>query len=279
MTPRAQTDLSIDAAPRDDGDQRYRVEAVTRAVRLLRKLRDGRPAGTEDISVAADVPPAFAQLALEALGRHGLVRQEDPETGAWSLGLAWMRLADARRRQTDLRELALPIMRRMRDDVDETVILCVRRGHRRVNIDYVESTQAIRRITQHGFETALHIGAAGRALLCGLNDDELGDYFADLASNTGRGERMSDVQQYMAEIEDVRRLGYSQARGEMTADTAAVSAPVFDHTGTVIAALTVSCPGDRFSPSLEGACVAAVLSGTTELSRLLGFIQARQGPV
>ena len=286
MPTRIQTEIAPDGAPRDESDLRYRVEAVTRAVRLIRELRDGPPGNAEDLASAAEIPPAFAQVALETLARHGLVRQldvaaatpPDAPSGPWGLGLTWLRLADARRRQTDLRELALPIMRRIRDDVDETVILCVRRGNRRVNIDYVESTQAIRRVTQHGYETALHIGAAGRALMCGLSNDELGDYFADLASTSGRAGRLHDVPQFMADLDGVRQKGFAQARGEMTADTAAVSAPVFDHMGNIVAAVTISCPGDRFTPGLGAACVAAVRSGAGELSRLLGFSPARRDP-
>ena len=281
QTP-SQTDPSPGDAPRDENDLRYRVEAVTRAARLIRELRDGEAGSAEALAAAGDMPAAFAQVALETLSRHGLVHQTGEAAGAagedpapvWGLGLAWLRLADARRRQTDLRALALPIMRRIRDDVDETVILCVRRGNRRVNIDYVESTQAIRRVTQHGYETARHIGAAGRALMCGLSNDELGDYFAELASTSGRGGRLLDVPQFIADVEGVRVKGFAQARGEMTADTAAVSSPVFDHTGAVVAAVTISCPGDRFTPGLGAACIAAVHSGAAELSRLLGYSPA-----
>ena len=268
------THASDDATPTSEGDLRYRVEAVTRAVRLLRELREAQPRDIEELARTTDIPPAFAELAMETLGKHGLVRKTVPDAGGWRLGLSWLRMAEARRRQVDLRELALPIMRRMRDDVDETVILAIRRGSRRVNIDYVESTQAIRRMTQHGYETALHVGAAGRSLLCCLSPDELGDYFANITSGVGRSTKLFDVAQYLRELEGVRESGFAIARGEMAADAPAVSAPVRDHTGDVIAALTISCPGDRFTPGLEAACIAATRSGTGELSRLLGFMPA-----
>ncbi len=263
-----------DETPRDEGEQRYRVEAVTRAVRLLKALQQSPPLDTPALAEAAGATPAFTQMAMETLAKQGLARKAGAQEQTWDIGLGWLQLASARSRQIDLRELALPIMRRMRDGVDETVILGVRRGWRRVNIDYVESTQAIRRVTQHGHESPLHVGAAGRALLCGLSLDEIGDYFASVASGAGRHAKMLDVEKFIAEIADVRARGYADVNGELSVDSWAVSAPVRDHTGAVIASLTISSPSDRFTPGLEAACIANVREGAAELSQLLGFTPA-----
>ena len=249
-------------------EQRYRVEAVTRAVRLLREMRENGAQATAALAEATDTPPAFAAQALETLARHGLVR---PLGTDWGLGLRWLKIADSRRRQTDLRELALPIMRRIRNEVDETVILCVRRGLRRINIDYVESTQAIRRVTQHGFEVPLHVGAAGRALLSRTSPDELGEYFAQATTSAARGAKLLDIAHYAQELEEVRERGFATVNGEMTRDTVAVSAPVRDHTGAVVAALTISAPSDRVTPESQEACTKAVIRAGQELSQLLGF--------
>ena len=231
---------------------------MTRAVRLLRALQQSPPLDTAALAEAAEAAPAFTQMAMETLAKHGLARHAGADGRSWDLGLSWLRLADARSRQIDLRELALPIMRRMRDGVDETVILGVRRGARRVNIDYVESTQSIRRVTQHGHEAPLHVGAAGRALLCGMTLDEIGDYFAGVASGGGRHAKLFDVEKFIAELAEVRSQGYAYVSSELSLDSWAVSAPVRDHTGEVVASLTISAPSDRFTPGLEAACIGNV---------------------
>ncbi len=279
MTKPAPPYCEDETPQRDEGEQRYRVEAVTRAVRLLKTLQQSMPLDTATLAAAADAPPAFTQMAMETLAKQGLARKTGAEgRQRWDIGLAWLRLAEARSRQIDLRELALPIMRRMRDGVDETIILGLRRGGRRVNIDYVESTQAIRRVTQHGHESPLHVGAAGRVLLSGLPHDEVGDYFASVASGAGRNAKLYDIEKYIAEIAEVRRKGYADVQGELSLDSWAVSAPVHDHTGAVIASLTISCPSDRFTPGLEAACIANVLEGASELSLLLGFTPTTRAP-
>src|SRR5262249_13627785 len=107
--------------------------------------------------------------------KYGLIRRAE---GGYELGLAWLHLSEMRKRQFDIREFALPVMRRIRDAIDETVILTVRTGSHRLNIDYVESTQLTRRVVQPGLELALHVGAAGRVLMSGFSKLELEHYIA-----------------------------------------------------------------------------------------------------
>jgi DNA-binding IclR family transcriptional regulator len=73
----------------------------------------------------------------------------------------------------------------------------------------------------------------------------------------------------------VRRFGHAVAFREITTDTAAVSAPIRDNTGEVVAALTISCPEDRFTRELKQACIKHVTKGARELSQDLGHKAAR----
>jgi DNA-binding IclR family transcriptional regulator len=255
---------------RRNGTARYRVEAVARAARLLRAFTAAAPrhAGG-DIAKALRVSPAIADRTLATLAHHGLLRQTDDAT-AYELGLAWLQLADIRRRQVDVRLVALPVMRRVRDAVNETVILAIRLGNRRVNIDYVESTQQIRRLTQPGFEAPLHIGATGRALLSGLSATELDAYLASVPLVAFASAEPVSKARLLQQIEDVRRHGYARALREITSDTAAVAAPIRDHTGATVAALTISCPEERFTAELEDRCIRHVAQAAHDVSHALG---------
>jgi DNA-binding IclR family transcriptional regulator len=104
--------------------------------------------------------------------------------------------------------------------------------------------------------------------------DEIGEYFASAASGAGRHARLFDVEKYIAELAEVRSKGYAYVSSELSLDSWAVSAPVHDHTGAVVASLTISCPSDRFTPGHEAACIANVRDGAGELALLLGFTPA-----
>lgn len=251
---------------------RYRVDAISNAARLLRVFSRSAPrlpvdAVAQSLALSRDM----TERTILTLEKHGLLRSSDGADGIYELGLSWLRLADVRRRQVGIRQAALPVMRRIRDALNETVILSIRVGTRRINIDYVESTQAIRRNSQAGFEAPLHIGAAGRTLMAGLGAGELDEYMKSVPLvryNSTIPIAESTVRSLLGRG---RGHGFTVSLREITPDTAAVSAPVHDHAGEVVAALTISCPVDRFSPSLERACIVHVTNGAAEVSQALGF--------
>ena len=245
--------------------ERYRVEAVARTARLLQALALEERAGAKTLARACGLTPDFVRRALSSLERSGLASlDEDGET--WRLGLAWLRLADAKRRQTDLAALALPIMRAMREAVDETVSVSASRGTRRVVVASLESRQPVRRVAHTGFETALHTGASGRALLLGLSPHEREAYFDRVVNETPDFERA----RYMADLDAATQTGFVKVEDEVTRGMAALAAPVRDHDGAVVASLTISTPRDRLTPALERAAAAALLRGARDLSRQLG---------
>jgi IclR family transcriptional regulator, KDG regulon repressor len=261
------------AISKDSGEQptRYRVEAITRAVGLLRQFNRTTPRRSiDELSRSLGTSTSLTRRMLHTLEQHRLVRLAD-DRERYELGLAWLRLADVRRRQVDMRQLALPVMRRMRDALNETIILAIRVGWRRINIDYVESTQAFRRLTQPGFEAPLHIGSAGRTLMVGLSPDELEKYLESVPLVGFRTNTSVSKAELIKQLGRVRKDGFAVSFREITSDTAAVAAPIRDHAGETVASLTISCPDDRFTPALQRACITEITRGAEEVSRAMGF--------
>jgi IclR family KDG regulon transcriptional repressor len=247
-----------------DTDTRYKGEAIARAARVLAQF--GPAAGERTLTElveATDVPKATLLGILDTLVAHGLLIAH--RSGGYRLGYGWLRLGDVRRNQLNIRESALPLMRQIRDAIDETVILSLKVGDRRVHLDYVESTQSIRRVTQIGNEAPLHIGAAGLVILASMGNAEIDAYL----------ERAIVAK---AMRDDIRRAvtiikgdGYAVVSGTVNAQTAAIAAPVKTYAGETIAALTISCPRERFTDTLKRRCIVSVTDGARKLSRTLGY--------
>lgn len=252
-------------APADQTMARYKVEAVSRAVLVLEAFRQGPALQTADMlaqGTGLGVPAVEAILAT--LERRRLVQPDADSPGSHRLGLGWLRLADVKRRQIDLRRVSLPVLERMRDAVNETVSLGIRIGDRRVNIEYAESRHEVRRIVQPGFHVALHVGAGGRVMLSGLGDEEVEAYFAAVPLTQGEKSKLIHA------AKAARRDGYSIVEGEVTTDTAAIAAPVHNHLGEIVAVVAISLPGERLNGQMRTRCVRECLAGAAEISRALG---------
>jgi DNA-binding IclR family transcriptional regulator len=251
---------------------RYKVEAVSRAMLVLEALRLGPAESTVDaLASRTGISRAATEATLLTLERRGLVQRGSGDPPVFRLGLGWLRLADVKRRQLDIREVALAVMRRMRNAVDETVSLSVRMGSNRVNIEYAESDHEVRRIVQRGFHVALHIGAGGRSLMSGMADEEVEAYLAPVALS------QIEKSKLIAAIQATRRDGHAIVEGDVASDIAAISAPVRNHVGEVVAAVTISLPHERLTASMRARCIKEVMRGAGEISAGMGYVATRGG--
>jgi DNA-binding IclR family transcriptional regulator len=254
-------------APASDaaGDDRYTVEAVERFGRICALFSVDRPTLTaREIAELIAVPQRTVGKILDTLEHHDLVMRDEDDK-SYRPGFAWLRLGELGRASVDLREAAMPVMRRLRDRFNETVILSVRIGDLRVNVDFAESTHTLRRVTRRGLETPLHVGAGGRALLAGLTDDEITAYFSRTTMINYGHDTPTDIARIWRDLHAVRRDGYLIATSEISEGSSSVSAPVRDFSGATKAALTIGGPFARFGEAARQRCVPAIVAAAAEI--------------
>lgn len=253
-------------------DARYQIEGISNAARLLQAFTRQAPRRRiADLAREAGISESLTVRTLETLARQNFIRMCDDDE--CELGFGWLSLADIRRRQVGVRQIAYPVMRVLRDLLNETIILSIRSGFRRISIENIESGQPIRRTAQSGFEVPLHIGSAGKVLLAALAPDDIDAYLRTVPLRAFQGSAEISRQALLSEIETIRNLGYCIALREITSDAAAISAPVYDHQGETVAALSVSMPADRFSERLKKLCIRELVKGAGQLSKQLGYPQ------
>jgi IclR family KDG regulon transcriptional repressor len=154
----------------------YSIEVLSRAIDILSMFRHERPSmSLAEIVQAVQLPKTTVFRILSSLVARGFC-EWDPEAGKYSLGFELVRFADIRRRQSNVHDIAIPVMREIRNEANETVILSVRSGDSRVHVDFVEGLQPMRRMADLGVRAPLYAGAASKVLLAGMEDDEIDAY-------------------------------------------------------------------------------------------------------
>ncbi|HTH97276.1 MAG TPA: IclR family transcriptional regulator [Stellaceae bacterium] len=249
---------------RDLGDDRYNVEAVERFVRICALFSTERPAlSSREIAELIGIPLRTTIKLLATLTERDLLAR-DGQADCYRLGFGWLRFGAAPRMPIDIRRAAAPIMRALRDQTNETVILAVRIGDMRVNVDYVESRHTLRRVTHRGSETPLHVGAGGRTLLAGLPDDEVAAYLArtklvNIGYNTP-----TDPERIWADIHITRAQGYFILTNEISEGGASVSVPLKDYSGETLGTLTVGGPLFRFDDKARQEAVPLLMNAASK---------------
>jgi IclR family KDG regulon transcriptional repressor len=244
----------------------YSVDAVSRAIQLLSAFSLTKPKMTlADLTFVTGLPKTTSFRILATLVDGGLC-ERDEASGHYSLGIKTLRLAEICRRNFNLREFSAPVMRQVRDEVGETVVLSVRRGDSRIQVDAAEGLHPLRRIADPGLHAPLYAGAASRVLLAGMSDDEIASYLNRTTLKAIQKNTITSIEELLKEIGRIRQQGYAESSNEVLEGGAALAAPIIGAFGAVIGVLDIITPEGRYTKKRRDAAIRALLEGTRKIS-------------
>ena len=245
------------------------VRSVDRAAALLLALGDSQgEAGVTELARRLGLHKSTASRLLATLQKRGLVEQDD-ETGKYRLGLVVIRLAERAERTLDLRGIATPELERLARLTHETTGLGILDGDSLLTVAQVDGPNLIAVGDWTGRSTPLHCVASGKVLLSSLAEREvLRIVRRGLVSHTER--TIVALEPLLEELARIRRRGYATAIGEYELGLNAVSAPVHDARGNVIAAVDIWGPAFRLTPRRVPELAAQAREAAAAISVRLG---------
>lgn len=168
----------------------------------------------------------------------------------------------------DVLDLLLPVLRELRDQVGETVCLFREEQGHRVCVGLAETEHALRREMHVGKILPLHAGSAGRVLLAwnpDLAQQVLSRPLDQITSST-----ITSVDDLASAIAHARADGYAITVAERDVGASGLSAPVFDASGDLVGAITISGPTLRMPMEQCEEWVEVLVETATRATRLLG---------
>jgi DNA-binding IclR family transcriptional regulator len=244
------------------------VQSVDRALSILEILARRGVAGVTEIAVELGVHKSTASRLVSVLEARGFVEQL-ADRGKYQLGFAVVRLAGSRGSDRDLAAEGHRLCEALATDIGETVNVAILAGDRAVNISQVRGPCAISVQNWVGQSTPLHATSSGKVLLAHAPGVDLEQLLGpELPRYTDR--TITDVRTLDGELERVRRRGFATTVEEYEVALNAAAAPVRDHTGKVIAAVSVSGPSYRLTPGALEGVAQRLVTAVAGVSRRLG---------
>ncbi len=272
----ARLDLAEPASPARADDLPYSVSTLDRAIDVLEAFSHNSPElSLKQIAARTGLHKATAFRLLATLSRRGLTIKH-PMTGRYRLGFELISLAEIAKGQTSLVAEALPVMRQVRDQLNETVFLCVRVGDHRVDIEQVEGLQNIRRVLTLGEQKSLYAGAGSKVLLAAMSDAAIEAYLGRTKLVAHTKTTPTNAKAVWTEIQTIRHHGYAEGWDERDSGGAGAAAPIFGPSGEVIGALAIAVPTSRYNAALKKRTIAAVSKGAAAISDRLGAPKRRE---
>jgi IclR family acetate operon transcriptional repressor len=250
------------------------VKSVWRALDLLEAFpKHGPELGLTKIASLLKLNKATAYRLLATLEERGYIERA-LENRKYRLGVRAFELGLYFQNQLEVRKLALPSIRDMVDQTGEAAFLCIREGDEAVCIERVEAEQQVNIFSLRvGGRQPLHCGAAPRALLSGLDDEQITAYAARTGLRASTANTLTTLDGLLQDVTQIRALGYVVSMNDVVMGIAAVGGPVFDHSGNVVASISLSGLSIHYDAQRISELASVVVTTAKRISRQLGYME------
>jgi DNA-binding IclR family transcriptional regulator len=249
------------------------IQSIEVGGELLHALaRCGEPMMLRDLAREAGMSPAKAHPYLVSFSRIGLIEQ-DPSTGRYEFGTLALELGIVSLRRLSAVRVATPAITALAGQIDHAVSLAIWGTHGPTVVRLEEPSHPVHIAMRVGSTVSLLETATGRifaaflppATINAALDEELDRL--SIGYDPKRTTRGPAVEKILA---DVRARGLARAVGEPLRGVNAFAAPVFDHSGAVILAVTAMGAVGTFDVGWNSPIAKALLTCTNAISRRLG---------
>ncbi|WP_037370789.1 IclR family transcriptional regulator [Amycolatopsis orientalis] len=241
--------------------------SLDRGLAILSHLSTAGEAPIAELAAVAGMSRSSAYRIVDRLRETDYV--VTGSNGRLKLGPAAARLAMAAVQATDVVHVAPELLRLLTQQTRETVSLGVLSGDEMVFVYRERGPQAVTVNAELGARRPLHCTAVGKAYLSALPLPERRTLLHSirLTPHTKRTiTRRTDLER---DLDEAAARGWTIERGEFDENSTCCGAPVLDHTGTPVGAISVAGLSDRMARSLDR--IGPVVASTAEaISRRLG---------
>jgi DNA-binding IclR family transcriptional regulator len=241
--------------------------SIDKALTVLEALAEHRR--VTDIAAGTGLPKSTVHRILQSLVGWGFARADG--TGGYLPGPRILTLAGKMMSRFDPAQHADSALQSLRDRTGFTVHFAVRSGDEAVYVRKLEGLGPYHMASRVGMSMSLHATSIGKAILSRLHDEEV----TAIASRTGLERRtprtITDTTALLRHLAETRERGYSTDDEENESGIRCVGAPVFDHTGTVMGAVSISGLAFELPPD-DPALATEVITAARDVSLALGAL-------
>jgi IclR family acetate operon transcriptional repressor len=246
------------------------VHSLLRALSLLEVLaEDDDGYRLVDLAQRTGLSTSTVHRLLTTLEQKRFV-QFDRDGNLWHIGVQCFAVGAVFGRRRNIAQLALPIMRRLRDTGGETVNLGLADQGDVIFLTQVESRETMRAMGRPGGRSPMTCTALGRAILAAMDDQAIAEIVQKhglprmTPNSIARPTRLHEV------LVAVRRTGYAVDDQENSVGLRCVAAVIRNEFSVPIAALSVAGPTTRVTLPRVPEIGALVQVAASEITRAIG---------
>lgn len=252
-------------------------QSVARALAILNLLASrAEPLGVREIARQLKLAPSIAQRLIKTLARDGFLEQTGT-TLRYAIGYKAFQVGNTFVAQTNLHSAVLPELYALADQ-QINAFLGVMRDASIVYLATVQSNGPVAINHRPGAQTHLHSTAMGKALLAEMSEHEVRTLLSCSPLPRLTPKTKISVPQLLAELETIRRQGYSISEEENRLGFFSIGAVIRDATGAAVAVISGAVPTGGLKNQDRTRIVGLVVQAAQSASRRLGAPTVSRGP-
>ena len=228
--------------------------------------------GVTEIANQIDINKSSVFRTLSTLVQYGYIEQ-DSDTGKYKLGYKFLDISSKLLESIDLRTEAKPFLQELENRTNEVIHLVVYDQGEVVYIEKLEGNETLRTHSKVGKRAPMHCTSVGKAILAYLPDNDVLTIIERKGMPCHTNHTITEKGALLEELKQVRQRGYSLDQEENEYGITCIAAPVFDHLGNIVAAVSISGPTTRMNDDRLNALGPIMIQTSQQISVRLGYVK------
>lgn len=250
------------------------VQSVERAMDILETLGGHKEGcGITVVAKATGLHKSTVHRLLATLINKGYV-EKDKEKDYYRLSAKVLMLASSVLDRMDIRDISMPFIRALCEEVKEVVHLSILDGDEAIYIDKVESSKisSIKMHSQIGKRVPLYCTAVGKVLLSNLEEKKIRELISRRDMIKFMPNTIDNIDDFLIEMKKTNLEGYAMDNLEHEEGIRCIAAPIYDRKGKTVAAVSISGPIFYITEERLPELKKSILKTSQEISNQLGFV-------
>ena len=246
--------------------EKSNIQVIDRMSSLLDAVaRYPEPVSLKILAAETGLHSSTAFRILDSMLSNGFIERD--AAGKYQLGRKLLSLGSRVRAQSDVSQIALPVMAHLRDELGESVNLTIREGDEVVYIEKATPNRMMHVQQLVGSRAPLHVTAVGKLMLAMAGDEECRGYARRTNLPAYTRNTINDLPRLLQEAERLRTQGYAFDDEEAEIGVGCIGTLIYDAGANIIAGLSISAPIER----RQSEWVNNLMQAARQISEELGY--------
>jgi IclR family transcriptional regulator, KDG regulon repressor len=248
--------------------------SVEKTIQILNCLsKANRNLGVTEISSQLSIPKSTVHRILSSLLCYSLV-SKDNETSRYRLGIQVLRYSNSFYNSYDFRQTAKKILKRLCEETGLTTYLSIWQNDNVICIDSVNSSSnpdTHQLFVEVGKIMPFHCAASAKILLAYQPSDAISLLINQATLQKYTSKTIINYDRIVDHLEKIKIHGYAICDEELEEGIRAVSAPIKNINGKILASITITGLVNRIPATRDNYFIKIIVDAAKEISNLIGY--------